>query len=175
MTIMIRIGICLTSMALCLWFGLSAQGFSARKGGHCYTMDVPDYMTRTFALNDAASLQYQDLSIPAFIIVIEDEKEELQSVDMKFSGPPEFLEFFVNDFKKDATDRRVSPIASFTSNGKEHAQREVVWKEETSEFFMLVTAVDSAGHFYKILCWAPTEARSRVEADFRRVSKSIRD
>ena len=172
---MIRIRICLTSLALCLWLGLSAQGFGVQKGGHCYSMEVPDYMKRAFTLNDAASLQYQNLDIPAFLIVIEDDKVELQSVDMKFSGPAEFLDFFVKDFKKDAAERRVSPTATFNSNGKEHAQREIVWKEEAAEFFMLVTALETSGHFYKVLCWAPEEARERVYADFRRSSASIRE
>lgn len=165
----------LLALALMLTGGLLAQGFNVRKGGHCYSMEVPDHMTRVFNLNDAASLQYQNLDIPSFIIVIEDDKEELQTVDMKFGGPVDFLDFFVKDFKKDAAERRVSPTATFTSNGMEHAQREIVWKEEASEFFMLVTAVETVGHFYKVLCWAPTEARGRVEDDFRRASKSIRE
>ena len=152
-----------------------AQGFSARKGGHCYEMDIPDYMTRAYNLNDVASLQYQNLAIPAFLIVIEDEKSELDSVGMKFSGAADFLDLFTRDFKKDAVGRRLSETAQFTSNSKTHAQAEIYWKEEETEYFMLVTAVESAGYYYKILCWAPLEAKGRVDADFRRASKSIRD
>jgi hypothetical protein len=161
--------------ALCLTGGLSAQGFSARKGGHCYMMDIPDYMTRAYNLNDAASLQYQNLDIPAFLIVIEDEKTELDSLGMTFKGAAEFLDFFTRDFKKDAAGRRLGETARFTSNGNAHAQTELYWKEEDTEFFMLVTTVESAGYYYKILCWAPSEAKARLEADFRRASKSIRE
>jgi hypothetical protein len=152
-----------------------AQGFSPRKGGHCYDMDIPDYMTRAYNLNDVASLQYQNLAIPAFLIVIEDEKSELEAVGMKFIGVVEFLDYFTKDFKKDAVGRRLGETTRFSSNGKDHAQTELYWKDDDTEYFMLVTAVESAGYYYKILCWAPLEAKGRVEADFRRASKSIRE
>jgi len=173
---MVRMRILLTSMALFLSFAHFAQGFGVQKGGHCYSMEVPDYMTRAYTLNDAASLQYQNLSIPAFMIVIEDEKEELQSVGMKFSGAREFLDFFVKDFKKEAAERRLGDVSEFTSNGKPHAQTEIFWKEDGGTgFFMLVTAVETPTHFYKVLCWGQMEARGRLDADFRRASKSIRE
>lgn len=167
-----------TALLLSAFFlttSLCAQGFSLSKGGHCYQMEIPDHMARVYNLNDAASLQYQNLDIPAFLIVIEDEKAELESVGMRFSGPAEFLDFFTKDFKKDATGRRLGETDRFEASGKAHAQAELVWMEEEVGFFMLVTAVESAGHFYKVLCWAPEEARERVYADFRRSSASIRE
>ena len=65
-------------------FNSMAQGFSVKKGGNCFTMDIPEYLTRTFDLNDAASLQYQNTSKSVYVIVIEDDKAQLESLGIKF-------------------------------------------------------------------------------------------
>lgn len=49
--------------------------FAPKRGGNCYTLDIPEYLTRTFSLNDITSLQYQNTSKPAYVIVIEDNKD----------------------------------------------------------------------------------------------------
>lgn len=152
-----------------------AQDFSARKGGNCFTMDIPAYLTRTFELNEVASLQYQNTSRAAFVIVIEDDKAQLESLGIKFVNAKDFLDNFANDFKKDFPGRKQINPKEFSNNGNRHAQVEVYWTEEGNEFFMLITGVETPEHFYKIMCWAPLESKAKIYDDFVRISKSLKE
>ena len=51
--------------------------FLEKEIGNVYHVSIPDYMTKTYKLNDAASLQYLNASKETYVIVIEDSKDEL--------------------------------------------------------------------------------------------------
>ncbi len=152
-----------------------SQGFSNKQGGHCFTMDIPDYMTKTYALNDASSLQYQNTSKEAYVIVIDDDKDHLESLGMKFINSKDFLENFVNDYKKDSKKRKLTTITEFDFNGNSHAQVELTWKEDDTDFYMLITVVETKTHFYKILCWTVNDNLDKLKDDYLNISKSVKD
>lgn len=154
---------------------LTGQGFSAKRAGACIEMQVADHMSRTWDLNESAMLQFRDNKVPAFILVIEDDKGRLQDASMKFGGADDFLEYFVKDFKKDKADRVVEKPRDFQSNGFSHAQTEMYWTEDGMRFFMLVTAVETPGHYYKILCWTTNENKVAMKPEFLRTSASLRE
>ena len=162
-------------LAFCGQASAQASVFAVRKGGNCFVMDIPEYLTRTFALNDVASLQYQNTSKSAYMIVIEDNKEHLQEVGIKFVHAKDFLESFTADFKKDKENRKLTPVNEFKSNGYAHAQTELSWTEDGGDFYMLITGVETPGHFYKIMCWTTSENRDKMDADFRRISRSLKE
>jgi hypothetical protein len=155
--------------------GIFAQKFESKQGGNCFTVDIPDYLTKTFSLNDAASLQYQNVSKEAYVIVIEDDKEQLESLGMKFVSAKDFLTHFMKDFHKDATNRNESTVSEFESNKNQHAQTELTWLDDSVNFYMLVTCVQTSKHFYKILCWTVAENKEMLKNDFVRISKSLKD
>jgi hypothetical protein len=138
-------------------------------------MDIPAYLTRTFQLNDVASLQYQNSSRSVYVIVIEDDKTQLESLGIKFVNAKDFLDNFANDFKKDFKDRKQVNPKEFLQNGHSHAQVELYWTEEDSKFYMLITGVETPEHFYKIMCWTPLENKSKVNDDFLRISGSLKE
>lgn len=155
--------------------GIFGQKFENKQGGNCFMMDIPDYLTKTFNLNDAASLQYQNVSKEAYVIVIEDDKEQLESLGMKFVSAKDFLNHFMKDFHKDATNRKESAVSEFESNKNQHAQTELTWLDDSVNFYMLVTCVQTSNHFYKILCWTVAENKEILKPDFVRISKSLKD
>lgn len=151
------------------------QGLSTIQGGHCYTVEIPDYMTKSFQLNDVATLQYQNTSKEAYVIVIEDAKDHLQNVGMKFVDSRDFLEYFVSDYKKGSDNRELSDISEFKSNSNEHAQIELKWSEDDLDFYMLITAVETDTHFYKIMCWTTSEYADMLKDDYLAISRSLKD
>lgn len=154
---------------------LKAQNFSTKQGGHCYTMSIPDYLTKTFELNDVASLQYQNTLKEAYVIVIHDTKEELEQAGMKFVNAKDFLDNFTKDYLKDVENRKLGDATEFVSNNNGHAQVELSWKDEDNEFFMLITVVETKIAFYKILTWTLLENKDKLKADFIEMAKSLKD
>ncbi|WP_372746292.1 hypothetical protein [Lutibacter sp.] len=165
----------LLAVVLLFSININAQNFVSQKGGHSYTMDIPRYMMKSFELNDAASLQYQNAVKEAYVITIEDSKEELQSLGMLFLNPTEFLENFIEEYQVNAENRALSPIAEFINNGNNHSQIEMTWTEEGTGFYMLITVVETKTHFYKVLCWTLAEYKDSLKNDYLTISKSLKD
>lgn len=149
--------------------------FSDKVGGHVYTMSIPDYMVKTYELNDVATLQYQNSSKEAYIVVIEDAKDQLESLGMKFTSANNFLEEFIKDYKTDNDNRAVKNNLTFKASGNDCAQLELYWTEDETDFFMLITAIETKTHFYKILNWTITDNVKTLKNDFQAIAKSLRD
>ena len=152
-----------------------SQNFTTKNGGNCYTLEVPNYMTKTYDLNDVATLQYKNTLKEAYSIVIEDSKDELNALGIIFENSTEFLENFTKDYQVDQIDRTLSETIEFQSNGQSHAQVEMTWSTENGTFYMLITSVETEAHFYKILCWTLLENKEKLKNDFLTISKSLKD
>ena len=152
-----------------------AQNFTTKKAGNCYTLDIPNYMVKKYDLNDAASLQYKNAVKEAYIIVIEDSKDELNSLSMVFQNPKEFLENFTNGYQLESENRTISETQEFVNNNNEHAQVEMSWSSEDGQFYMLITTVETEKNFYKILCWTLLEYKNNLRDDYLTISKSLVD
>ena len=153
----------------------NAQSLSPTKGGNCFTIDLPDYMTKAFDLNSAASLQYQNTNKEAYIVVIEDSKEDLINLGAKFVNSNDFLEDFTKDYKIDSNNRKLGTISQFEANGNKHSQVEMSWTETGTNFYMLITIVETKTHFYKIMCWTILEYKDKLKKDFIALSKTLKE
>ena len=132
-------------------------------------------MAKTYDLNDVATLQYSNTIKEAYVIVIEDSKDELNSLSMIFQNPKEFLENFTKDYQLESANRTISEINEFESNENPHAQVEMGWNTEDGNFYMIITAVETKEHFYKILCWTILENKDLLKNDYLTISKSLMD
>ncbi len=154
---------------------LYSQEFSVQQGGHCFTLEIPEYLTKTYQLNDVASLQYMNALKESYVIVIEDSKDHLKEVGTKFIDSEDFLKNFIKDYQIESTNRKVSKIKNFVSNDFEHSQVEMSWESDGSELFMIITAVETQEHFYKILCWTLDQYKNDFKSDFKRISQSLKE
>ncbi|NJN49913.1 MAG: hypothetical protein HC798_00505 [Polaribacter sp.] len=152
-----------------------AQEFTAKKGGNCFTLDLPSYLQQTFDLNDVAILQYSNLVKEAYVIVIEDSKAELNSLNMTFESAKEFMQDFTKDYQLEATNRTATDIIEFEANNYKHAQTEFTWDSEDGSIYMMVTIVETKGNFYKIMCWTLLENKDLLRDDYLTISKSLKD
>lgn len=136
-------------------------------------MEVPDYMLRTFELNDVATLQYQNKVREAY--VIEDFKEELESLGIKYASSTEFLKEFLKTYQKDASNRVVGSISESSSVAGTISQAELSWTSDDVDSYMIVSAVETESHFYKVLAWTIAEKKKLLENDLRAMAKSLKD
>lgn len=160
------------AFSLC-WQFLNAQSFEQKTGGHCFTLEIPDYLTKTYQLNDVASLQYMNASKEAYVMVIEDSKDHLNEMGSKFIDSEDFLKNFLEDYQIDSKNRKVSKIKNFTSNDYGHSQVEMTWDSDGNSLYMLITSVETPDHFYKVICWTLKEYKNKFKKDYLRVSKSL--
>ena len=152
-----------------------AQQFETKTGGHEYTLEVPDYLKRTFDLNDVATLQYKNILKDVYLIVIEDEIKELESLEIDFPSTTDFLLYFVKGYNMEAENRKQSDVVEFENDGNKFSQVELTFEDEAGEYFMLITAVQTKTHFYKIMNWTKLVEKDIYYADFKRTAKSLQD
>lgn len=146
-----------------------------KQGGHCFTMEVPGYMQKTFDLNDDASLQYRNDEKSAYLVVIEDAKDHMASVGLNIETPAAFLKTFTDEYLIEAKSRVLGEVTTFENNGYKMAQTELTWSDEEGSYYMLITVTETAGHFYKTLCWTTLKNKALLKPDFIAISKSIKD
>jgi hypothetical protein len=165
------------TLALCfIIFSASAQTkFSEKVAGHVYYLSIPDYMSKTYQLNDNAEIQYQDTARVTYVIGIEDSKESLKDLGTSFNNAQEFYDYFIKDYLVDAENRKVTEPIAFIANGNKCIQSEFTYTADGLDLYFLITIVESKTYFYKILCWTLLESKDKYKQDFVKISSSLRD
>ena len=151
--------------------------FKDYKAGHTFNISLPDYMSKTIGLNDAASFQFKNTvkDIAGFIIF--DTKEELELVNMKYSSISEFYEGFIKDFLIKEKKRSVSQPTSKTIGEVEFIESDLTYydKESKSEIYYFIGIVETKTAYYKVLCLGGMDSKDKYKADFQRILYSIKD
>ena len=155
--------------------GLAAQDvdFKEQKVGHVYHVSIPDYMTKSYSLNNAASLQYLNAARETYVIVIEDSKEQLLEAGIPFKGPEDFYEHFVKTFADDSSE--ISPKHDLKIDGNPAVQAEISKPFGKYKVHYLVTVIETDTHFYKMLAWTIDAYRDMYLSDFKRIASSFRE
>jgi hypothetical protein len=149
---------------------------SEKKAGHVYYISIPDYMLKTYDLNDVATLQYKNAAKEAYTIVIEDSKEQLEALGIKYADAEDFLKGFVEEYNIDAKKRKLSSVKNYEANGNKCAQVELTWQDENNnDLYMLITIVETKTHYYKIMSWTLGKFKNNFKNDYVAIAKSLRD
>ncbi len=144
-----------------------------QEGGTRVQMDIPDFLERTWELNDEAVLQYQNTEKELYAVIIADEKEKLENLGAKFGSLDNFNRYALSDFVIDAT--QVGSPYSFSISKKKAIQTEVRKEVEDIQLFFLFTTVESPSYFYKILVWTTKPFEKEHSETMRRMVESFRE
>ena len=149
------------------------SGFLEKEIGNVYHVSIPGYMTKTYNLNDAASLQYLNAAKETYVIVIEDSKEELLDAGSPFKNPEDFYDHFERSFVDKSSE--ISALKTLKINGKPAVQVEITKSFGDYSVSYLVTVIESDTHFYKMLAWTILDYRDMYMVDFKKIANSFRD
>jgi len=150
----------------------STAQFTKKTFGHVFSLDVPDYMTKTVDLNSSATAQYQNAKKETYLILIEDSKEELELADMKMNKK-DFFDDFIKDYSTDMIDFKIEPSIEFTKNGLNFIQSELTFKSGEVDIYMIVTVIESNTYYYKLLTWTLKSYKNNYKKDFEKIINSF--
>ena len=158
-----------------LVFGQS--NVSELKVGHVFYIDIPEYMSKTVGINNAASVQFKSVTKDIYGFIIEDSKEELNLTDMKFASINEFYDYFVKDFLKDEDKRNISPIHTFKKDEKNYVEMDASYydKDAKADIYYYVCIVETKNYYYKILCYSALENKDKFKSDFQKIPLSLKE
>ncbi len=147
------------------------------KAGQVFYVSLPEYMSKTIGLNNAASIQYKSEVKDVYGFVIIDPKEDLKLAELNYGSLKEFYDYFINDFLVDEEKRTISePI--YKKNGAINfveCDASYYDKEANIEIYYLVGIVETKENFYKVLSWSSVENKAKFKEDFRKILYSVRD
>ena len=147
------------------------------KIGHSFNISVPDYMSRTIGLNEAAAVQYKNEVKEVYSFVIEDNKEELVLGDLIFSSVTEFYETFIKDFAKDEKERELSKSKTSKKGNVNFIEAELTYFDPETQIriYYLVGVAETPTSYYKVISWTVAESKDKFKEDFRKILYSVND
>lgn len=151
--------------------------------GNDDSIGVPAYMTKATALNDEASLQYQNIFKGTYVIVLDENKQE-------------FIDAYI---EADSYDTTLTPLANYANiqvqltsskmeqvlerkeisylkiNGQEAATTEIEGKFEGVEvpISYFFTYVEGPNKLYLIMAWTLKDKRETYRKDFEKIAQSF--
>jgi hypothetical protein len=158
----------------------SQTKFTEQKAGHIYHVSVPDYMTKAVTLNDVATMQYINSAKNAYLVIIDDSKEELEMKGIKFASLKDFHDDNIKHLRTEENESVETKGTEFEMNGNKFYQSElgVNFKESDNlevKITYLITYVETKNYYYQILCWSLSSEYKNLYADFKKIAASIRD
>lgn len=163
---------------------LTQEDFSFVEINEKYWINIPKYMKETDALNDEASLQYQNIFKEAYTIVIEEDKQEFvdmfkeyweynddmsivsnyRDVQIQFisESMSEMKEWDIISLKIDDLDAEMIEIDSKT---------EYTWNKWIS---FLYTFIEWDDNLYMIMSWTLSDRKYKYNNTFEKMAKSFK-
>lgn len=158
----------------------SQTKFIEQKAGHIIYMSLPEYMVKTTDLNDVASMQYMNKTKEAYVVVIEDAKEDLEADGTKYANLKEFHDSVIESLISEDPKAKESKPTEFQQNGNKFYQTDLNATLQTEDgkeikVIYLVTYVESKTHYYQVLCWTLAGNYKDLVGDFKKIASTIRD
>ncbi|HXC06762.1 MAG TPA: hypothetical protein VNZ86_18520, partial [Bacteroidia bacterium] len=137
----------------------------------------PDYLSKTAGLNNSASIQYKSVVKDVYGFVIEDNKEEMALVDMKYGSITEFYDDFIKGFTKEMEKANLGTPVSQKKGDVSFTEVDLSYydSEAKAEIYYLVGIVETKTAYYKILTWCAAENKTTFKADFQKILYSFHD
>lgn len=155
-------------------FGQSAKNL---KAGNVFSIDVPEYMSRTVGLNSAATLQFKNEVKDVYGFIIEDSKEELALAEKNFKNAGEFYEYFIKDFLVGEEKREIGKETTKSKNSLHYVESEASYydSEYDIEIYYYLGIIETKNNFYKLICYTSRANKDQYKDDFRKILYSLRD
>ncbi|WP_396589595.1 hypothetical protein [Allomuricauda sp. R78024] len=147
-----------------------------------YQVSLPKYMRKTSELNDDASLQYQNVFKEAYVIVIDEPKEEfvdvfkeLDQYSDKYSLVENYRDVQLQLFAESMNIENETTPVSMEINGLDAEMLEIDGKvqgiEDKITYFL--TFIEGDEKVYMIMAWTMLNRKDTYRADFENITKSF--
>lgn len=146
-----------------------------------YKIDIPSYMDKGLQLNEDASLQYQNLLLEVYTVVIDEPKQDYY--DALDGG---WYDEYSRDLKgytdiarenlmsqNDVDVTFSSEMKSITVNGMPAFMMDYTAEFEGMEIFYLSTIIEGEDHFYQVMSWTANRNKEDYRLDFEKMVNSF--
>lgn len=149
-----------------------------------YSIEIPDYMVSTTALNDKASLQYNNIYKEKYIIVVEDDREqivkEFKESGIEFEDNEILVQFarakenflILGDQVVGEIDRNDLKAGNLAGKLVEFDSR-VSGIPESITYY--IAFIEGADHFYTVMAWTLSRRKKAYSAEVNKMLTSFKE
>ncbi|UFK96990.1 hypothetical protein [Kaistella faecalis] len=166
-----------------LLFGVfSAQQMKEYKVGTPVKIAVPSNYVKSYNLNDFAIAQFSNAVNEKYVVVIQTEKEHLNSVQVSFADIAEAGNYYVKslfDGLAENGKKTVSAPKKMKIGNNDAAELLVqgtfIDEEDHTEtdLFYHLTVVETPAYYYQIISWSQLKDRNKNLSEFMNIAKSF--
>jgi hypothetical protein len=148
-----------------------------------YVLSIPDFMAATTELNEEASLQYMDAKSEAYVIVIDEPKQDFVNAFVATGQYNDSLTVIDNYsqiqlalIKEKMTESAINDPKSLKINGLDAIQLELTGKmaEVKFEIAYHITFVESPKNMYMIMSWTLKDYEKKFKPVYEKIASSFR-
>lgn len=166
-----------TAMLIVLSSSMNYTKANEYKVGNVFYIDLPDYLQKTMGINDDASFQFKNVVKDIYGFVIEDDKENLELLDVKFNNVMEFYEFSIKDLAIENMEPTLGTPVQKTVNNKKYVLNDIVFSEKNSStgIYYFAAVVETDNTYYQVRCFCDIKDKDKYKADFEKILYSLND
>jgi hypothetical protein len=147
-----------------------------------YELSIPTYMKKA-DLNEDASLQFQNVFRETYVIVIDENAQEVRDAflslgeyDTTRSAVDNYTHIQMSSLQESINITSQSEVKSLTIHGLEARQVEINGRVVgvPGEIYYLVTFVDGHENLYMVMSWTLTERKEKYSETFKKMAKSFK-
>lgn len=145
-----------------------------------YSLDLPDFLSKATTLNDEASLQYQNLFKEFYVVVIDEEKDDIHMMidDGYFENNPSkdvlgYANIIFNNTKNAYQVKNETTLEAKTVNG--YAVRTVFFETRVDniDIFFHFAFVEGKERYYQIMLWTLLKNKEQYLEEMEKIVDSF--
>lgn len=140
-------------------FGVDeSNGVSIQQVNGLYAVAIPDFMKKINGLNDDADLEYGNVYKELYVIVIDEEKSEVEEY-INIYDFTEYTELIFEGIEYNVDNASLSQTQYLNINGYDARLKEITGSVDGISIFYLIGIIEGQDHYYQVFTWTVKEEK----------------
>jgi hypothetical protein len=140
-----------------------------------YAIRLPVTMKPVSYLHEDASLQQEDKSLPLYIVVVDESKEEMEKHELDYNLDLYFENIFLRRITEAFPGASVSQPIKDSLDGLPAIIVDITGRADTVEVYYKAAVIESSSHYYQVFTWTTTAKRSALDPQMKKIIYSFRE
>ncbi len=140
-----------------------------------YTISIPDYLQPCADIHPDASLQYQNIEMDIYAIVIDEKKETMENYDLDYDIETYYKTIALQPFSEKIQNGKISPPGTQTINGHKALTADISGKIDNNDVFYRLALIETTNAFYQLLIWTRADNKEKYMNDFNQTIESFKE
>lgn len=142
-----------------------------------YNVEIPSSLSKTYDLNDEASLQYENVDEDVYLIVLDENKKEVKNAVNELLEDEELIDIYAYlQFTTFATDYDFKNyLKKSIINGLKARQLDVVNHLDEHDVFYKMSCYEGKTNLYFLVTWTTLENKDRLNPVLQNIINSFKE